>query len=862
MKKITIVLLGTFVILGFLPTASAGTVSEQLAGIENPDMLFISMTEIRNSDGETFGTSAANIQEAIDQCSTPGTVWLPSGTYNPSSTITINQGITLDLCGAVIRPSSNYGNIIEMEKDSHLWNGFVDCSQISMSDDYAAIYLSGFSGDVSGDTIQTIKNMRLDSKTNVHDNWYGTGVYLHATSGSCQRALFSKLFIHGFEFGIKMKADGGNIKENLFKYIGGHANHYNIYIEAVGNSQIYDNMFDLTMWQSGFPEYWSGSPGVTENNIRMHGNCYNNLFREMLFWDYARNMLPYGKMSVDLDAPTHDNYLEWFGGNEGDGQTPGNTQFYDYGTNNIKWMLPIYNPPSQRDSYEYLDDMQDAYHTTVEGSGTWLGLSSPYYLFTEPSQIINSKGNTFSDIQSALNNLGGQPGTVWVPKATYLVSSPGITVPANTFLDLMGSTIVPQTAMNVITLGQGAMVMNGIIDCSGVDLADDQSPIRVANILHQSYKLGAIIDNMALLSHEQRGTGMYLFANQIPSSVCWVYSTRIYVDGFKYGIQLHTIQSGNWDLYVNGNAFRYITINDCEYPIYLLGYDYTNPPVAEVTGNIFTFVIINPSPNGGTLRGFFTQGGACQFTDKMWILNYNDAMRAYGRKSIEDHTTGGTFFEWCGGTQSNPPDYIIDHIGNWDTRIKVIPDGTPIPDEMPDLSATMTEDYYIQLSGYESPQISGVTRTTSDPLDTSPAYGWVNVSCTVTDNVGVSQVILRIHTPSGSWNNVSMTAGGSGKYYYRSTTAFSILGNYSYSILARDTSNNVATSGAVLFSMPPNWDMNSDGVITVLDFVLISNHYGQSGANGWIREDADNSGDIEVLDMVFVSSHFGEEWWV
>jgi len=159
------------------------------------------------------------------------------------------------------------------------------------------------------------------------------------------------------------------------------------------------------------------------------------------------------------------------------------------------------------------------------------------------------------------------------------------------------------------------------------------------------------------------------------------------------------------------------------------------------------------------------------------------------------------------------------------------------------------------------PQISGVTRTTSDPLDTNPSYGWVNVSCTVTDNVAVSQVILRIHNPSGSWNNVTMVTGTAGKYYYRTTTAFSTVGNYSYSIRAKDTSNNANTSSTKLFSMPPNWDVNSDGTCAIFDLVLISNHYGQNGSNGWIREDADNNGGIQVLDLVYVSNHYGELWW-
>ncbi|MFA5101964.1 MAG: dockerin type I domain-containing protein [Candidatus Thermoplasmatota archaeon] len=158
------------------------------------------------------------------------------------------------------------------------------------------------------------------------------------------------------------------------------------------------------------------------------------------------------------------------------------------------------------------------------------------------------------------------------------------------------------------------------------------------------------------------------------------------------------------------------------------------------------------------------------------------------------------------------------------------------------------------------PQITAVTRTTSNPLDTTPTYGWVNVSCTVTDNVAVSSVVLRIRSPSGSWNNVSMTAGAAGLYYYRTTSAFSTVGYYSYSIQARDPSNNVATSSTVVFSMPPNWDVNRDGKVTILDLVLISNHYEQTGGNGWIREDVDNNGAIQVFDLVMVSGHFGEEW--
>jgi hypothetical protein len=149
-----------------------------------------------------------------------------------------------------------------------------------------------------------------------------------------------------------------------------------------------------------------------------------------------------------------------------------------------------------------------------------------------------------------------------------------------------------------------------------------------------------------------------------------------------------------------------------------------------------------------------------------------------------------------------------------------------------------------------TPQISNVTLTTSSPLDNNPLFGWVNISTIIIDNVAVSQVVLRIHEPDGSWNNVSMTSRSPGNYYYRSPTAFSAVGNYSYFIWVLDTSGNAYSSITSLFSMPANWDIDIDGDCTIFDLVLISNHYGERGPPGWIREDVDNNGKIQRSDLL------------
>ncbi len=56
----------------------------------------------------------------------------------------------------------------------------------------------------------------------------------------------------------------------------------------------------------------------------------------------------------------------------------------------------------------------------------------------------------------------------------------------------------------------------------------------------------------------------------------------------------------------------------------------------------------------------------------------------------------------------------------------------------------------------------------------------------------------------------------------------------------------------------PDWDVNQDGNINVLDMVLIGQHWGETGSPGWIREDINQDGSVNVLDMVLIGQHWGE----
>ena len=159
------------------------------------------------------------------------------------------------------------------------------------------------------------------------------------------------------------------------------------------------------------------------------------------------------------------------------------------------------------------------------------------------------------------------------------------------------------------------------------------------------------------------------------------------------------------------------------------------------------------------------------------------------------------------------------------------------------------------------PLISNVAIASSSPMDVVAGFGWENITCSVTDNGTVSRVFLNITHPDGSTTNVSMSNIISTDVYCYNTS-FLQYGNYSYFIWSNDTSTNSDKSNIYDFSMAPNWDVNKDGYCNVLDINLISNRYKESGSAGWIREDIDNNGEIQILDFVFVSDHYGESWWV
>jgi hypothetical protein len=170
--------------------------------------------------------------------------------------------------------------------------------------------------------------------------------------------------------------------------------------------------------------------------------------------------------------------------------------------------------------------------------------------------------------------------------------------------------------------------------------------------------------------------------------------------------------------------------------------------------------------------------------------------------------------------------------------------------------------YFFYIGDSTAPVISNIQRATSVILDTDPMFGWVNITCDVVDNNNVSLVYLNITNPDNSTSYSEMGLIGSDSYCVNSSTAFSVAGNYTYYVWSVDDDSNMAISISYGFSMPPNYDVNVDGMINLLDLVFVTNYFNEPGQPGWIREDVDNNGLIQVLDLVMISNHYEETWWL
>ena len=96
-----------------------------------------------------------------------------------------------------------------------------------------------------------------------------------------------------------------------------------------------------------------------------------------------------------------------------------------------------------------------------------------------------------------------------------------------------------------------------------------------------------------------------------------------------------------------------------------------------------------------------------------------------------------------------------------------------------------------------------------------------------------------------------------GEYLWDTTTVSD--GTYKLAITVRDAQSSTTDYTEGTFTIQNKqrpWDVNSDGVVDIADFVLVGSHFGETGEG--IVGDVNKDGVVDIVDLMLVGSHFGE----
>jgi len=153
-----------------------------------------------------------------------------------------------------------------------------------------------------------------------------------------------------------------------------------------------------------------------------------------------------------------------------------------------------------------------------------------------------------------------------------------------------------------------------------------------------------------------------------------------------------------------------------------------------------------------------------------------------------DEPIEGAYDEYRGENQ--------DQIGEDGIVDKGLPTGGLNPYNVSDNN----KDWYplIKPINFEDvPEISDINLITSEPLDTDIPFGWENISCTVVDDDGISEVKFAIVWPGCTMTAIMINIPGTDIYYFNTT--FPRANYYNYYITANDTYGNRETSSLMQF---------------------------------------------------------------
>jgi len=254
--------------------------------------------------------------------------------------------------------------------------------------------------------------------------------------------------------------------------------------------------------------------------------------------------------------------------------------------------------------------------------------------------IVNSNGNYWEaigeNIQVAVDDIGdlevpyggwgGVGATVWLPGGKIFNISSTITLNRHITLDMGGSVIRPTGNFDVIDMKAGSGIKNGCINVSAVGDFDHGCIVPYASDYIDMRQHILIVQNMDLISSNQRGAGIKLYA---PSGIAqgqaivFCRFSNIYTQNFEYGILIknEVIPTGR-GAFLNGNIFTDLTGYGDKYYIWIERNTEDTEPHCANGGNYFENIQFWCTTN--TQRIIRNDGYGNIFTNVM-VYDWDDA---------------------------------------------------------------------------------------------------------------------------------------------------------------------------------------------------------------------------------------------
>lgn len=256
---------------------------------------------VRNSNGKYWEATGANIHLALANLGdSGGTVWLAgNATYDPSSMITVGEGVTLDMQRSVIKPTSSY-NIVYLKEGAEIKNGEIDTTGITMNNNHACVLIDG--NETFTYVRTAINNMFFDGKYNESQ---GTAIkfYCHPDSNLDYIMWVSvsdvviQYYNKAIEFDVIQGSDSDFCNGNVFNNILIDESAYGIHAT---NDHSNGNMFTNIQFESG----WKTKEVIKSNQ----SHCTFEI--DVYDWNHSsRNYPQTGYYAFNFSSDSQDNFI-------------------------------------------------------------------------------------------------------------------------------------------------------------------------------------------------------------------------------------------------------------------------------------------------------------------------------------------------------------------------------------------------------------------------------------------------------------------------------------------------------------------------------------------------------------------------